>query len=100
MNIPNYNPKYGQIRNGNYIYHANNLNLHEWQLRLFSIYYNNTLAFREHFALGKCLKSKIYKKAIKRMGKKRNSFYKRWTEDMSIIFVLFNTAKSFIFLNL
>ena len=99
LNIPNYYPKYKQIRNGNYIYHPNNLILHQPELGLFSITYNNKLAFRDHFAWGKCIKNRIYKKAVNRLGYKRYSTYNCWTEDMSIVFVLFNTAKSYIFLN-
>ena len=99
LNIHNYSPKYNHIRNGNYIYHPNNLILHQPELGTFSIIYNNKLGFRDHFAWGKCIKSRIYKKAVNRLGYKRYSTYNCWTEDMSIVFVLFNTAKSFIFLN-
>ena len=99
LNIPNYSPKYKQIRNGNYIYHPDNLILHQPDLGIFSITYKNKLAFRDHFAWGKCIMSKIYKKAVNRLGYERYSTYNCWTEDMSIVFVLFNTAKSYIFLN-
>ena len=100
LNIPNYSPKYKQIRNGNYIYHPNNLILHQPELGKFSISFNDKLSFRDHFAWGKFIKSRIYKKAVNRLGKKRYSIYNCWTEDMSIVFVLFNTAQSYIFLNI
>jgi glycosyltransferase involved in cell wall biosynthesis len=100
LNIPNYNPKFMQIKNGNYINHPNNLILHQPELGSFSISYKNKLEFRDHFAWGKCIKSRIYKKAVNRLGYKRYSTYNCWTEDMSIVFVLFNTAKSYIFLNI
>ena len=100
LNIRNYKPKYREIWDGNYINHPNNLILHQPELGRFSISYNNKLAFRDHFAWGKCIKSKIYKKAVNRLGYKRYSTYNCWTEDMSIVFVLFNTAKSYIFLNI
>ena len=100
LNIPNYEPRYRQIRNGNYIYHPDNLILHQPELGLFSITSNNNLSFTDHFAWGKLIKSNSYKNALKKMGKARYSTYNCWTEDMSIVFVLFNTAKSFIFLNL
>ena len=99
LNIPNYSPKYSQIRNGNYIYHPNNLILHQPELGRFSMVYHNKLSFRDHFAWGKCIRSRIYKEAVKRLGYRRYSTYNCWTEDMSIVFVLFNTAKSYIFLN-
>ena len=100
FNIPNYDPRYREIRNGNYIYHPDNLILHQPELGLFSITSNKNLSFTDHFAWGKLIKSTVYKNALNRMGKERYSTYNCWTEDMSIVFVLFNTAKSYIFLNL
>ena len=100
LKIPNYFPNYDQVRNGNFIYHPDNLILHQPELGRFSITRKNKLAFKDHFALGKCIKSIIYKKAIKNLGYERYSTYNCWTEDISIVFVLFNTARSFIFLNL
>ena len=100
LNIHNYSPKYKQIRNGNYIYHPNNLILHQPELGKFSISYKNKLSFRDHFAWGKCIRSKIYKESLRRLGYERYSTYNCWTEDMSIVFVLFNIAKSYIFLNI
>ena len=100
FNIPNYDPRYREIRNGNYIYHPDNLILHQPELGLFSITSNKNLSFTDHFAWGKLIKSTVYKNALNRMGKDRYSTYNCWTEDMSIVFVLFNTAKSYIFLNL
>lgn len=100
LNIPNYSPSYKQIRNGYFIYHPNNLILHQPELGRFSITYKNKPAFEDHYAWGKCIKSKIYKKAVNSLGYKRYSTYNCWTEDMTIVFVLFNTARSFIFLNL
>ena len=98
LNIPNYDPRYKEVRNGNYIYHPDNLILHQPELGLFSITSNNNLSFTDHFAWGKFIKSKVYKNALNKMGKTRYSTYNCWTEDMSIVFVLFNTAKSYIFL--
>ena len=100
LNIPNYKPRLKQIRNGNYIYHPNNIILHQPELGRFSITFNNKLSFRDHFAWGKSISSRVYKIAVNRLGYMRYSKYNCWTEDMSIVFVLFNTAKSYIFLNL
>lgn len=100
LNIPNYSPSYKQIRSGYFIYHPDNLILHQPELGRFSIIYKNKPAFEDHYAWGKFVKSKIYKKAVNKLGYKRYSTYNCWTEDMTIVFVLFNTAKSFIFLNL
>lgn len=100
FNIPSYSPTYEQIMDGNYIYHPNNLILHQPKLGIFSIFYNNKLEFRDHFAWGKLINAKIYKKSVNRLGYKRYSLYNCWMDDMLIVFILFNTAKSFIFLNL
>ena len=100
FNIKSYNPKYNQIRDGYFIHHQNNLILHQPELGRFSISYKNKLAFTDHYIWGKCIKSSIYKEAVKLLGPERYSHYNCWTEDLSIVFILFNIAKSFIFLNL
>ena len=100
FNIPNYSPVYNQIKDGYFINHKNNLVLHQPDLGIFSISFKNKLKFEDHFIWGKLIKSNIYKKAVNDLGYKRYSVYNCWTEDMSIVFVIFNEAKSFIFLNL
>ena len=100
FNIPNYHPKFEDINNGAFIYHPDNLILYQPELGRFSISNNNKLEFTDHFAWGKLIRSNIYKTAIYKLGKKRYSQYNCWTEDISIVFVLFNMANSFIFLNL
>ena len=44
---------------------------------------------------GKCIRTKIYQKAINLLGKKRYSEYLVWAEDTSINFIIFNLAKNF-----
>ena len=48
---------------------------------------------------GKIIKSKIYIKAIKLLGKKRYSTYMSWAEDTCMTFIIFNIAESFIFIH-
>ena len=48
---------------------------------------------------GKSFKTDIYKKAINALGEKRYSVYNCWTEDISILFIIFNLANSYIFIN-
>ena len=43
----------------------------------------------------KCIKNSIYKKAVNKLGRKRYSLYISWSEDTSMVFVLFNVAKSY-----
>ena len=98
--IPNYNANLTDMSIGNYLNHKNNIILHQPELGLFSIKSNeNNYDEVDHFVWAKSIKSSVYKKAVKSLGKKRYSFNNCWTEDISIVFVLFNIAKSFIFLN-
>ena len=48
---------------------------------------------------GKIIKSNIYIKAIKLLGKKRYSTYMSWAEDTCMNFIIFNIAESFIFIH-
>ena len=48
---------------------------------------------------GKCINSSIYKKAVNSLGPQRYSTFLSWCEDSSIVFVIFNTAKSYKFIN-
>jgi len=100
FSIRNYKPKYNQIKKGLFTRHKNNLILHQPELGRFSISFNNKLDFQDHFIWGKLIKSLIYKKAVNMLGPDRYSYYNCWTEDVSIVFILFNIAKSFIILNL
>ena len=47
----------------------------------------------------KCIKSQVYKKGVISLGKKRYSTFMSWAEDTSMIFILFNIAKSFKFIS-
>ena len=48
---------------------------------------------------GKLIRSKIYIKAIHHVGIKRFSTYMSWAEDLSMNFIIFNIAQSFIFIH-
>ena len=100
FNIPNYHPRFENITDGDFISHPDNLIIYQPELGIFSIHNNSKVEFNDHYAWGKLIRSKIYKNAVYKLGKKRYSQYNCWTEDMTIVFVLFNTANSFIFLNI
>ena len=100
FNIFSLNPNYKGIRDGDFTDIPNNLILYQPELGRFSISKNNQFYLRDHFAWGKCIRSIIYKKSVNKLGQQRYSAYNCWTEDISIVFVLFNTAKVFIFLNI
>ena len=80
-------------------FHPNNLILHQPELGLFPISKNNKYYMNDFLIWGKSIKTDIYKKAINSLGEKRYSVYNCWTEDISIIFIIFNLADSFIFIN-
>ena len=100
FNIPNYHPRFEDISNGYYISHPDNFIICQPELGKFSISINEKVELTDHFAWGKLIKSSIYKNAIYKLGKKRYLQYNCWTEDITIVFFLFNTANSFIFLNI
>ena len=99
--IQNYNPNISDIKEGAFNYHPNNLILHQPELGLFPISNNNiSYSSNDFWIWAKCIKSKIYIKSINILGEKRYSIYNCWTEDISIVFIIFNFAQSYIFLNI
>ena len=51
----------------------------------------------ENFLWSKCIKTDIYKIALKKIGKERYSRYMRYEEDRAVLYVLFNIAESIKF---
>lgn len=99
FDIPNYKRGRKKIRENYFNHHPNNLILHQPELGIFPISKNYIFSFNDFHIWGKCIKTKIYKKAIKSLGIKRYSNYNCWTEDIIIILVIFNLANSFRFIN-
>lgn len=99
FNIYSYHPLLKEIKNGDFLNHPNNLILHQPELRYYSISRNNSLDLTDHFLWGKSIDSKVYKNAVNLLGNKRYSFYNCWTEDITVVFIIFKLANSFIFLN-
>lgn len=97
--IPNYHPEFKDIQNNFFNFHPNNLILHQPELGLFPISRNNKFYPNDFSIWGKSIKTEIYKSAINALGEKRYSVYNCWTEDISVIFVIFNIANSYIFIN-
>ena len=97
--IPNYQPQIKDIKENNFNFHPSNLILHQPELGIFPIARKNKFHMNDFLLWAKCIKTKLYQKSVNTLGKKRYSIYNCWTEDISIIFVIFNLANSFIFLN-
>ena len=79
--------------------HTNNLILHQPQLGIHPIFKNKGYISNDMTIWGKCINSSIYKKAVNSLGPQRYSTFLSWCEDSSIVFVIFNTAKSYKFIN-
>jgi glycosyltransferase involved in cell wall biosynthesis len=97
-----YSPKFklSDINVGLFNHHKINLSLTQPKLGLFPISKNGKYFSNDHHVWGKSIKSKIYKTAVNYLGKINYSFYNCWTEDVSIVFLLFNFAQSYIFIGI
>lgn len=96
------NNYYDQIENMTDDYFSNqtnNLILHQPQLGIHPIFKNKGYIANDFTIWGKCIKSDIYKKAVNLLGPERYSIFLSWCEDSSIVFVIFNTAQSYKFIN-
>jgi glycosyltransferase involved in cell wall biosynthesis len=99
FDIPNYHPNIYQIKDGYFNHHKNNLILKQPNLGIFPISKNKKYYANDYYLWGKCIKSSIYKRSINSLGYERFSRYNIWTEDISIIIIIFNYAESYIYLN-
>ena len=79
--------------------HPNNLIVNQPELGLFSITKNKKFALNDIHIWGKCINKEIYIKAINALGKEKYSFFISWAEDTSMVFILFNIAKSYKFIS-
>ena len=98
--IPNYYPDLKDIRHNFFNFHKNNLILHQPELGIFPISKKNSyFAPNDYSIWGKCIKSKIYQSSVRALGEERYSIYDCFAEDILMIFIMFNIANSFIFVN-
>ena len=83
----------------NYQYYMKNIIIYQPQLSTWML--NKYGQFLPHDVTiwAKCIKSKIYKDAIKMLGAKRYSFFVSWGEDAIINYIIFNIAQSFRFVH-
>ena len=95
FNIPNYHQNINQIKEGEFTNHKNNLILKQPDLGIFPISKNKKYYQNDNFIWGKCIKSNLYKRAINSLGNERFSKYNIWTEDISVIIIIFNIAESY-----
>ena len=100
FSIPNYNPNINSLKESYFNHHKNNLILHQPELGIFPISKNNRYYANNFHIWGKCILTQIYKHAVNLLGYDRYSIYNCWTEDISMVIIIFNLANSYIFLNI
>ena len=92
--------KLGEIKENPFNCPFENYSLTQPELGLFPISRKNKYDSNDFHIWGKSIKAKIYKKAINMLKIKNFSFYNCWTEDISVIFIIFNIAQTFISIGL
>ena len=95
--IDNYSYDIFKMRDNLFSNHKNNLILNQPKLGMFPFLRKGK--YNDINIWGKYIKNDIYKKGINLLGKKRYSYYICWAEDTIIIFIIFNIANSFKYVN-
>jgi hypothetical protein len=81
------------------IYYRKSYTLSQPELGVYPISKNGTFKLNGYIIWNKCIKTDLYKKAVNILGKDRYSYFISWNEDVIIIFIIFNLAQSYKFIN-
>ena len=95
--IKNYSYSFIEMKDNPFSNHTNNLTLYQPNLRRHIILKYGS--YNDINIWGKGIKANIYKKSVNILGKKRYSNYICWAEDTIIVFIIFNIANSYKFIN-
>jgi glycosyltransferase involved in cell wall biosynthesis len=95
--IANYRDNISKMHDSPFSHHPNNLILFQPKLSKYPI--NKKKLYNDIHIWAKSIKKEVYKKAVNLLGKKRYSVFMSWAEDTSMIFIIFNIAKSFKFVD-
>ena len=95
INLWNYTASINKMKNIFTYLYPEEFYLEQPELRTWMIKFKDTYLVHNNMIWDKCIKSLIYKKALNIMGYNRYSYYLSWAEDTSILFIIFNLAKSF-----
>jgi hypothetical protein len=90
----NYKVRINQMKDDLFV-HNNNFTIYSPKLKFFGISKKTRFKVSEVRIWSKCIKTSIYKKTVNLLGRKRYSLFMTWSEDTSMVFVLFNVAKSY-----
>ena len=82
-----------------YYQYPDNLIIRQPQLSTWFITVKGHFSFHDVTIWCKCIKTKIYRKAIIGLGLERYSKFVSWAEDTSVNVIIFNIAQSFTFIN-
>ena len=80
--------------------HNNNLIIRQPLLSSWIYTINGHFRFHDVTIWCKCIKTKVYKTAVIKLGVERYSKFVSWAEDTSVNIVIFNIAQSFLFMNI
>ena len=80
--------------------HNNEFVIYQPKLSLFGISKNDMFEIKEVHIWSKSIRTSIYQIAVNAVGAKRYSLFINWAEDTSMVFTLFNFAKSYRYLSL
>ena len=95
VNIYNYNSNINRMKNIYTYQYKEDLFIRQPKLSSWMIKYKGKFLVHNNMIWDKCIKSKIYKKALYLMGYLRISTFIVWAEDTSVLFIIFKLAKSF-----
>ena len=100
IKMRNYSYGINQMRDLNNYQHHDNIIIRQPQLSSWFIAIKGHLSFHDVTIWCKCIKTKVYKKAIIELGFDRYKKFVSWAEDTSVNIIIFNIAKSFLFINI
>ena len=100
IKMRNYRDGINQMRDLYNYQHHDNLIIKQPQLSSWFITIKGHLRFHDVTIWCKCIKTKVYKEAIIKLGFDRYKKFVSWAEDTSVNIIIFNIAKSFLFINI
>jgi len=97
--VNDYYSKIENMKDDYFSNRTNNLIIHQPKLGIHPIFRIKGYAPNDVTIWGKCINTSIYQKAVKALGPQRYSTFLSWCEDSSMVFIIFNAAKSYKFIN-
>jgi glycosyltransferase involved in cell wall biosynthesis len=99
VNLYNYTDDIDKMKNIYSYQYKEDLFLNKSRLPTWIIKFKGKFLVHNNMIWDKCIKSKLYKSAIYKMGISRIIKNLSWAEDTSIVFLIFKLAKSFLYVH-